>query len=885
MCHILRKSLIVILVSFLVASIVCPFAVGNSYHPASAASSVSPDGWGVVDNRPASHWVYGIWGSSSSDVFAVGESGTIVHFDGYTWNPMTSGALYLLSDVWGSSGSDVWAVGQFGAIFHYDGNSWSDWSLPGPSAPDLWGVWGTSSTDVFFAGRDGNILHYTNGSTWDWRTVGTDDLFDVWGNSGSDVYVVGENGTILHYDGNPDGIWTTISSGTSVALMGLWGSSSPDIFAVGQYGTIVHYSPITGISVGSYGSDLHSVWGSSLYDIYAAGSDGTILHYNGSIWSPMNSGTAYRLYGVWGYYPDYDVYVVGMEGFTYTGIILHYPSPTISTVSPDHGTRGQTMEVSIKGAHLDSVNDIGDVSFGSGITVNSLPFQSSTEIRANITISPGATLGLRDVSVSDSGDTYTMASAFEVVAPPAPTVSSVNPSQGAQGQTLGVTISGTNLSGATAVSFGNGITVNAFNPDSPTQITANISIGGGAALGSRNVSVTAGGSTGTMTGGFTVVATAPSDTNPPADIANLAASGATTTSVTLTWTAPGDDGNTGTASSYDIRYSAAAITNANWGSASQCSGEPAPQAAGADQTFTVTGLSPDTTYYFAIKTADEMPNWSGLSNMPSRKTEAVLPNNHPPSRPAGLSPVTWSSGVSLTPTLQASTFSDPDSGDHHVASQWHIDDDPWDFTSLAFDSGTDATNLTSVSVPSGKLAYSTLYYWRVRYEDSQGAWSDWSVEMCFVTTSATTDSTPPTTPIVSDDGASTTSTTSLHATWSSSDPESVIVEYQYAIGTFAGTDDVLEWTSVGMATGTTATGLSLKPGRTYYVSVKARNNQGLWSEIGSSNGITVSADGAEPEPGDGGGLPFWVWILVALGVVGVGAGGFLFWRKRKARAT
>jgi hypothetical protein len=94
-------------------------------------------------------------------------------------------------------------------------------------------------------------------------------------------------------------------------------------------------------------------------------------------------------------------------------------------------------------------------------------------------------------------------------------------------------------------------------------------------------------------------------------------------SVTLTWTTPGDDSLTGTAAQFDIRYSTAAITAANWASASQVTGEPAPAASGTRQSFTVTGLAPATTYYFAIKTADEVPNWSILSNVLSRTTLAA----------------------------------------------------------------------------------------------------------------------------------------------------------------------------------------------------------------------------------------------------------------------
>ncbi len=107
---------------------------------------------------------------------------------------------------------------------------------------------------------------------------------------------------------------------------------------------------------------------------------------------------------------------------------------------------------------------------------------------------------------------------------------------------------------------------------------------------------------------------------PPRNIADLITSNPTSSSLRLTWTAPGDDSGSGTASQYDIRYSTSPITDANWSSATQCTGEPTPQIAGTQQTFIVTGLQSNRTYYFAMKTADEVPNWSGLSNVPSGTT-------------------------------------------------------------------------------------------------------------------------------------------------------------------------------------------------------------------------------------------------------------------------
>jgi hypothetical protein len=96
-------------------------------------------------------------------------------------------------------------------------------------------------------------------------------------------------------------------------------------------------------------------------------------------------------------------------------------------------------------------------------------------------------------------------------------------------------------------------------------------------------------------------------------------------SVVLTWTAPGDDGNSGTAAQYDIRYSTSTITDLNWDAATQVTGEPDPQVAGSSESFEVTGLDPNTTYYFAIKVADEVDNWSGLSNVASVTTADTEP--------------------------------------------------------------------------------------------------------------------------------------------------------------------------------------------------------------------------------------------------------------------
>lgn len=87
--------------------------------------------------------------------------------------------------------------------------------------------------------------------------------------------------------------------------------------------------------------------------------------------------------------------------------------------------------------------------------------------------------------------------------------------------------------------------------------------------------------------------------------------------VVLTWTAPGDDGSNGKTSVYILKYATIKITDANWGDATILENFTEPELAGIQQNFTVKGLNPGTVYYFAIKSMDESPNLSPVSNSPS----------------------------------------------------------------------------------------------------------------------------------------------------------------------------------------------------------------------------------------------------------------------------
>ncbi len=108
------------------------------------------------------------------------------------------------------------------------------------------------------------------------------------------------------------------------------------------------------------------------------------------------------------------------------------------------------------------------------------------------------------------------------------------------------------------------------------------------------------------------------DVTPPAIVNNLSATvGQFPGEIRLTWTAPGDDGATGTASSYIVKVSHSVISPGNFDAAADLDRwitEPLPLPGASPETLFVFGLDPDSTWHFAMRATDEVPNTSVVSN-------------------------------------------------------------------------------------------------------------------------------------------------------------------------------------------------------------------------------------------------------------------------------
>lgn len=206
-----------------------------------------------------------------------------------------------------------------------------------------------------------------------------------------------------------------------------------------------------------------------------------------------------------------------------------------------------------------------------------------------------------------------------------------------------------------------------------------------------------------ITGGQSVtINSGPPDDVEPAAITDLGAStGTQPGAVDLTWTATGDDGDVGTATSYIIRYSDSAITAANWDSATDVSGEPSPQSSGTGETFTIADLIGGQTYHFAVKAQDEAGNISNVSSSPSAVAAVDT-------TPPAISGITSSDITEVTATI---TWTANESADSVVE---------YGITAIYGSVSSDATLKTEHSQTLTVLSAGTEYHYRVMSTDASG---------------------------------------------------------------------------------------------------------------------------------------------------------------------
>ncbi|MGE0871140.1 MAG: WD40/YVTN/BNR-like repeat-containing protein [Kofleriaceae bacterium] len=140
------------------------WAVGSDGNNGSISDTTGPlvasyDGidWTLHKNLPTSKYLRSVWARTANDVWAVGDDGVIVHYDGQSWTVSPSGVTHQLLAVTGV-GSTVWAAGAGGVLLKRVGSSWVPQQTG--TTRTIRTLWASSTSNIWAGGDDGLLLHY-----------------------------------------------------------------------------------------------------------------------------------------------------------------------------------------------------------------------------------------------------------------------------------------------------------------------------------------------------------------------------------------------------------------------------------------------------------------------------------------------------------------------------------------------------------------------------------------------------------------------------------------------------------------------------------------------------------------------------------------------------
>ncbi|MGC4118993.1 MAG: hypothetical protein QM765_31375 [Myxococcales bacterium] len=204
--------------------------------------------WTAVPGFEANRNFLTVWGFGRNDVWAAGASvlaityPLVAHWDGTAWKqaglPKTESGTAYIAGLWGTSSTDLWAVGQE-LLAHWDGTSWTRYEATGTTYSR---VWGSSTSDVWVVGsRDAlrSVVRHWDGSSWSDVTQ-MDYVAALWGTSSRDVWVAGNGaGSIKHWNGCS---WRAVPADTDAFVQAIWSAGPSDVWAVGLGGAILHFS-------------------------------------------------------------------------------------------------------------------------------------------------------------------------------------------------------------------------------------------------------------------------------------------------------------------------------------------------------------------------------------------------------------------------------------------------------------------------------------------------------------------------------------------------------------------------------------------------------------------------------------------------------------------
>jgi len=286
-----------------------------------------------------------VWGFPGGGAWAVGLRGESIRFDGKRWHSEPTGCLMNLHGVAGQSPTQMWAVGDGGTLLERRGRGWT--RAAGGLQQDLVAA-AVAGGEALALGQRGMLLKRNRRG--DWRQAGNLPLLGTYRDlttSGSRWVAVGDRGLMVVREGTR---WERVSTNTPEDLRAVY-SSEGTVVAVGTRGSIIRLvgdavvrdRPPTGL-------DLHDVWGDGR-TLYAVGTRGVMLKFDGEHWTELQTGVLADLHGVWGVSPQ-RVIAVGEGGTILSlerGRFSRHSSPISQTLQAVWGTEEAIYAVARNG--------------------------------------------------------------------------------------------------------------------------------------------------------------------------------------------------------------------------------------------------------------------------------------------------------------------------------------------------------------------------------------------------------------------------------------------------------------------------------------------------------------------------------------------------------
>lgn len=221
------------------------FGPDNVYSVGLDGSALHYDGatWTALETDVTQD-LWGVWGASPDDIWIVGgdvfdNPPVILHYDGQTFtevaldpaeNPLDVKALFK---IWGI-GTKLFAVGQSGLLIEYDGQTWRRVPAGAQADADFIALWGTSEDNIVAVGGRGNARVATYDGT-EWTTIaptGVGGLNAVFMEQPDTAHVGGLQGRGFSFD-VATGELTDEPLFSLQDIHAMWGDGAGRIYAVG----------------------------------------------------------------------------------------------------------------------------------------------------------------------------------------------------------------------------------------------------------------------------------------------------------------------------------------------------------------------------------------------------------------------------------------------------------------------------------------------------------------------------------------------------------------------------------------------------------------------------------------------------------------------------